>query len=144
MSDGRLQRLVDRIPERWGKWIRFNEGWDEIVIDLDRYLARLFPNYEIHQMKEKFGVLRFYWDPGEEKPENEQDEYRADSYSNRKRSADALVGAAEVKSSMTCEECDADGKLHATVSGWHKTLCPHCAEARVKMLLARSLRSSAR
>ena len=35
------------------------------MVDLDEQLAALFPRYELHQAKEKFGGLRFYWSEGE-------------------------------------------------------------------------------
>lgn len=38
------------------------EGWVEPVIELDKKLAEINPNYRIHQIKEKFGRLRYYCD----------------------------------------------------------------------------------
>ena len=126
MSDERLVHLVARIPEHWGKLVRFDSGWDEIALDLDRYLVRLFPNYEIHQMKEKFGRLRFYWAPGEPTPE---DEDALTEYKIRMKKAHALVSAAEIKSGMTCELCGSlEGKTGTIEMAWVKTLCPECDE----------------
>ncbi len=56
-----LRRMLARIPDGWGRWISCSRGWYPILADLDQQLAALFPTYEIHQVKEKYGGLRFYW-----------------------------------------------------------------------------------
>lgn len=63
-ADG-LRRILLRIPDGWGRWISCSRGWYPIVIELDEQLATLFPGYELHQVKEKFGGLRFYWGTAE-------------------------------------------------------------------------------
>lgn len=55
-----LRRILERIPERWGRWISCDKGWYPLVIELDCKLAEIFPDYELHQVKEKFGTLRYY------------------------------------------------------------------------------------
>lgn len=55
-----LRRILERIPERWGRWISCASGWYPLVIELDQKLAAMFPDYELHQVKEKFGTLRYY------------------------------------------------------------------------------------
>jgi len=37
-------------------------GWDKLVRSLDMAISLLDPEYEIIQVKEKFGILRFYVD----------------------------------------------------------------------------------
>lgn len=56
-----LNRLLQRIPDGWGRWISCSRGWYPIIIELDEQLSALFPGYALHQVKEKFGGLRFYW-----------------------------------------------------------------------------------
>ncbi len=56
------ERLLGRIPEQWGKWVSCDSGWDWILDDLDRKLSYLDPEYQINQVKEKFGTLRFYYE----------------------------------------------------------------------------------
>lgn len=53
--------ILDRIPRGWGKWISLDAGWYPLIVDLNSKLAALDPDYEIHQVKEKFGTLRFYF-----------------------------------------------------------------------------------
>jgi hypothetical protein len=56
-----LERMLRRIPDGWGRWVRCDAGWYELLVQLDEQIAALLPDYEIHQMKEKYGTLRFYW-----------------------------------------------------------------------------------
>ena len=55
-----LRKIMSRIPDGWGRWISCDKGWYPLLIELDERLAEINPNYEIHQVKEKFGSLRFY------------------------------------------------------------------------------------
>lgn len=126
----RLEHQLARIPDDWGKEIRFEEGWDEIVEDLDYYLSRLFPEYEIHQMKEKFGKLRFYWHPGESIAGVTDHTIRV-NYEEGVAKANVLVQAAEIKSGMTCETCGRPGHP-VSVRGWYKTACDACERERLQ------------
>jgi hypothetical protein len=58
--------MLARIPDGWGRWIRCDRGWYPLLVELDEQLGALLPNYELNQVKEKFGGLRYYWEPGEE------------------------------------------------------------------------------
>jgi hypothetical protein len=58
----RLAAMLARIPDGWGRWISCSRGWYPVICELDEQLARLFPDYHIHQVKEKYGGLRYYWD----------------------------------------------------------------------------------
>ncbi len=60
-----LRRMLVRIPDGWGRWIRCERGWYPLLAELDADLAALLPRYEIYQVKEKFGGLRLYWNSGE-------------------------------------------------------------------------------
>lgn len=57
-----LQVMLSRIPDGWGRWISVDRGWYPIICELDQQLAELYPGYELQQVKEKFGHLRFYWE----------------------------------------------------------------------------------
>lgn len=57
---------------------------------------------EVHQIKEKFGGLRFYYSGGD-------------------KTIDSLVRLAELTASKTCEMCGEPGKPRT--GGWIKTLC---------------------
>lgn len=77
-------------------------GWRSIVMPLIKRAER--EGVSIHQVKEKFGGLRFYTGPASE------DFYRE-------------VDEAERKSVTLCEECGEPGK-RVTLRGWIKTRCP--------------------
>ena len=57
-----IEKILDRIPERWGKGIYAPAEWFPILVELDRDIAKLHPEYAVHQVKEKFGGLRYYTD----------------------------------------------------------------------------------
>jgi len=56
-----LTQVLKRIPDRYWKVIECGRGWYQIIVELDNRLSRLCPNYEVYQVKEKFGGLRYYW-----------------------------------------------------------------------------------
>ena len=86
------------------------DGWKDIVEKTDEMLARIDPDYEITQVKEKYGTLRYYFTTGVEQ------EKREIMY--------ALVGYAEFKSAHTCEVCGKWGELRD--GGYIRTLCDTC------------------
>jgi len=102
-----LRALLERIPDGWGRWIGCGAGWYPILARLEQQLNELDPDYQVHQIKEKFGTLRFYWE-------------------GDIPNGDAIVGEAEAESARTCELCGSLGNLR-TKAGWLKTLCDHCA-----------------
>lgn len=61
-----LAAILRRIPDGWGRWIGCDSGWYALIVELDEQLRALLPNYAIHQVKEKFGGLRYYWEAGED------------------------------------------------------------------------------
>lgn len=104
----RMAALLDRIPEEWGKDIRFGPGWDDLVLELDAAIAAVKPQYVIYQMKEKFGGLRFYTDH--------------DGETGIRR----LIEEAERKSITICETCGAPGTPRGNY--WKYTACDEHAE----------------
>lgn len=56
-----LERILRRIPDGWGRWISCQAGWYPMLARLDDDISTLLPHYEIHQVKEKLGGLRYYW-----------------------------------------------------------------------------------
>lgn len=119
-------KLVARIPKGWGSYVRCGTGWYELLNDLDSKVAYLAPDYEIHQVKEKYGTLRFYYD-GPAKDDMTKEIVRD------------LVAHAESLSSMICELCGSGATQFRTKfdysvktrcrGGWYKTLCNTCAIA---------------
>lgn len=79
-------------------------GWSNILMDLHQQLVEVDPDYDVGQIKEKFGGLRVYLDSG------------------WNQGAEALIDAATASAAETCEFCGEPGKLR-TDRSWHKTLC---------------------
>lgn len=96
-----------------------NDGWKKLVLDVDEMLVKIDPNYKICQVKEKFGTLRYYYDT--------QLEYGT----VERKMMDAIVEAAEFRSSITCERCGKYGELR-TQRYYVLTLCDACDKERDK------------
>lgn len=105
-----LRALLERIPDGWGRWIGCGPGWYPILARLEERLRQLDPDYRVHQIKEKFGGLRFYW---------------AGDYD----AGDAAVDEAEAEAARTCELCGNPGHLR-TRGGWLRTVCDDCAGSK--------------
>jgi hypothetical protein len=87
------------------------EGWRDVLERAcDRIESALAEGgaFNVFQIKEKFGALRFYW-YGEVSPET------------RSRINEAIA-LAEARSACTCETCGEPGRLYQT-SGCYKTAC---------------------
>lgn len=88
-------------------------GWQPLIEKLDADLRAIAP-YEVFQIKEKFGGLRFY-----------ADVYSDDPWSGR---GAELIAAAEEASYRTCEDCGATEDVTTEGPGWVRTLCPDCRD----------------
>lgn len=84
-------------------------GWGDIIARLVADLEKLGWDGDVHQVKEKFGGLRFY--VGAEAP----------------GVGDRIVQA-ESESLRTCEECGSPGEARG--GWWIKTLCDACEAKR--------------
>lgn len=86
------------------------DGWKKIVLEADEMLAYIDPDYEIHQIKEKFGTLRYYF--------GTKQEYGSIEY----EIMTAIVRSAEAMSALVCEVCGKWGETDWE-SSWVRTLC---------------------
>lgn len=106
------------------------QGWQELVRELDTKLAARWPDYTIDQVKEKFGTLRFYANPGltpPEFPDNEDGDHARDTWRTTHLTPFyALIAEYEDKSSTICEACGKPGKV-GDRNYWYSTRCPDCA-----------------
>jgi hypothetical protein len=118
----RMKPILDRIPPAWGKWLP-EPGWDDLLLEVNRELAVLDPGYEINQVKEKFGGLRYYFTCSEEL-------YNTDEGSTVREEMHRIAGEAEEKSATICEYCGRPGKSRS--GGWIKTLCDEHAAGEGK------------
>jgi hypothetical protein len=90
------------------------KGWHTLIRNLEDQLNLLDENFELQQVKEKFGSLRYYAD-------TQVDPVRVHFH--------ALISTAEEMSEHICEECGEPGELYSSKHGWLKTLCAkHQAE----------------
>jgi hypothetical protein len=67
-------------------------GWRKLVYGLHKAISSIYPNYEIIQIKEKFGMLRYYIDFG---PIQDDDSLKISD----------LITAAEKDSMSLCKNC---------------------------------------
>jgi hypothetical protein len=86
------------------------DGWQKIVEETDEMLAYLDPDYEILQIKEKYGTLRYYFGTSHE-PDTM--EYKI---------MHALEWAAEFRSGNVCQKCGKFGETRWKLP-WVQTLC---------------------
>ena len=84
------------------------EGWYSIIEKLFEDIKKLNPSkdFEIIQVKEKWGGLRVYTN------------YTTDEI-------EKLINEAEEESFKTCETCGEAGE-RSTKGGWTKTICSNC------------------
>lgn len=92
-------------------------GWYPLVIATDRQLTRLDARYRVHQIKEKFGTLRYYCQASGDDPDPELLD-----------AMDAITDAAERASATICERCGQPGILRRSRRVWVKTFCATCAD----------------
>lgn len=149
-----LEDILRRIPSGWGRWIRCGAGWYPLLARLHGALRGLDPAYEVWQVKEKFGALRYYFgfsgprccrrlqaenpapdtsDPvavAEDKTlwgnhdASPEHETEMERLSERWRLAQVLAREAEEASRRTCEVTGGPGLLMAAETGWLRTLDP--------------------
>ena len=88
-----------------------HQGWWPIVLDTHRQLKVISNEYRIHQIKEKFGGLRYYFSmPDQECYDKAQE----------------IIKEAEVRAAGTCEYCGGPGKLRC-IGRWYHTTCDSCS-----------------
>ena len=105
------EHIQKRIDAGMGCGSGIGKGWLPIVVELDKQLAELDPEYKIDQIKEKFGGLRFY--VSSEPPNSSM------------RAIYDLINEAETNSYQTCEMCGAPGE-RCSPNRWILTLCENC------------------
>lgn len=88
-------------------------GWAELIREC--YQLCVENKVDIHQIKEKFGGLRFY---------------TGHVIGDRAKEFFDAISNITDRSYKVCENCGERGKLDKT--GWWKTLCPRCTSVRVE------------
>ena len=92
------------------------QGWIKQIEACDAILAEIDPDYEIAQIKEKFGTLRFYFRI------TEGIDYDWRELAN-------LIGELEAQTAHLCQECGCESERQ-TRKHWITTMCDPCYEAR--------------
>jgi len=105
----KIEALKSKIDPNYGQYISVDEGWYQIVVDCDKELTAIDPNYRIFQIKEKFGGLRYYFQP---------------SQSDTLEAMNEVVSKYEEMASRTCEATGMPGVLMKSSTGRVKTLSP--------------------
>lgn len=95
------------------------KGWEKIVRDLVEAIEAVAPGRVAYaQVKEKFGGLRFYWDPAYDEAGRSRLSPEEDTR------IQTLVKEAEARAWKTCEDCGEPGRRRG--EGWLVTLCDRC------------------
>lgn len=90
---------------------RIGRGWLKIIVDLDAKLAEIDPNYQLQQVKEKFGGLRYY----------------AVTETDHREVFRQLIAEAEQVAAVTCEVCGERGE-EVKINNWLTVRCEHHRE----------------
>ena len=110
-----IEELKKKINPDYWKSIDVDEGWYQLVIDCDKELTEVDPNYQIYQVKEKFGGLRYYT-----KQSNPDDKAMSERIAG-------IIAKYEDIASKTCSATGEPGVLMKSIGGWYKTLNPEYA-----------------
>lgn len=102
---------VDKGPIVTSNFFSVSEGWYDLIKCLIDELIALGWDRRVHQVKEKFGGLRFYVE-------------------NIPQGGEEIIRKYEILSTITCEKCGKEGKLRGGDGQWFRTLCDEHAEDR--------------
>jgi len=112
----KIEKIRDKILPSFGKYISVDEGWYQIVVDCDDELSVLDPDYKVVQIKQKFGILRYYFQPSVPANKDLTDAMHA------------VVRKYLIESSKTCEATGKPGVLMSSARGYLRTLNPKYAK----------------
>jgi len=107
-SEDQESDIFRRFGDKWIKQIDCDDGWLNLINDCHEKLSSIDPNYTIFQIKQKFGTLRYYAEPSQEKFIHD---FRA------------IISEHERLSGQICEMSGAEGVL-MNKGGYYKTLDP--------------------
>lgn len=98
------EQIEKRFYEGQSCWSEIGEGWIPLVVELDERLAKLYPDYKIDQIKEKFGMMSFY------------------AHGILNDDGWKLITEYEDRTLYTCYHCGRLAKRVA-INGWYMVLC---------------------
>jgi hypothetical protein len=113
MDFSQLQHILDRFHPGYGKRVDCGEGWYQLIFDCDAELAAIDPDYQVLQIKQKFGSLRFYCASNDE--------------SKSKTMSDVTLKYEQ----LSLRTCELTGKPGVIMKKglWFKTLDPELGDA---------------
>lgn len=109
-----LFEIKRRFIPGWGSSIDIGVGWYHIIAEINTLLKLIDPEYNLNQVKEKFGTLRYYY---------ELTDYEGNPLTPL---ATPVVAYGESRSGSTCDICGEAGSLDRS-SSWLVTRCKECA-----------------
>jgi hypothetical protein len=109
-----IEELKKKILPGYWPSVDVDEGWYQLVLDCDRELTQIDPGYQIVQIKQKFGGLRYYFES---------------LLSSAGKAMDDVVTKYEAVAAVTCEATGNPGVLMRSEGGWVKTLDPEYASS---------------
>ncbi|RLC97005.1 MAG: hypothetical protein DRI46_13370 [Chloroflexi bacterium] len=105
----------------YGNDSKYLTGWEHLFEEADKLIAVVDPDYEIIQIKEKFGGMRYYYTHSE-----------GCKLDVEARSALwQLVGDIEDRAGTICERCG-DPSERQNRDHWITTICDGCFEIHAK------------
>jgi hypothetical protein len=125
--------VSDRIATTWGKQVACGLGWKDLIFNLVERIDKVWEGFsswkphecwQLNQVKEKFGGLRFYVGIPMKKEDSDSEELVKD-FEKRCDETYRLINNAEARSTKICEKCGQQGKA-LSVNGWLSTLCEAC------------------
>ena len=109
--NGEFRDIMSRFQSGFPSIVDCEEGWNEIIANCHNELKEIDDLYTIAQIKEKFGVLRYYF---------------ASSNPLLYKQMSDIVRKYEQMSSVTCEVCGNSGELRT--GSRLRTLCAEHAK----------------
>jgi hypothetical protein len=126
------EKPVEGERKPYGPGCGIGKGWLPVLVELDRVLALIDPEYQIHQIKEKFGGLRYYAFPtfsSGQHWDHEQKKMIIDDIDDfiRYEAFNAQITRAESRCNNMCEVCGSfaqvSGPKGKPQGGWQRCRC---------------------
>ncbi len=127
------QHWFDPNRNQWGGYeITYMPGWITILEDLFSGIESVFTleqnqRFQVNQIKEKFGTLRFYYSGQGLRMDLQTKEgvasFEQENPANEYQAIDDIIRKAAEASAITCMFCGDHGNLRT--DGWSTVLCDH-------------------
>lgn len=123
--------MFPRLLHKGMPYLEFSPGWDDIVIRLLQGIDAVLTDgqataFEVRQVKEKFGTLRFYYGFSDfTKADSEIDALASGNQESVREQIRILVEEAIAATERTCEMCGSPARLREG-RPWLRVLCRRC------------------